>query len=1022
MSLARRRREHGSGSVELAFNLIVNDRLRQPAAMAGHSDREAEFLQGAARNTEGKDKNPTASIRSPRCFTHKTLFTNLDEAHQAITSKTAPPSTGDQHHDASTAPSSSLPSSLHVCGLSDQVETSTDSLSRDVQISASERLQSALRHGQGSDTLAGTHTANAVMVRRQPTSPIHCAVSSPQLYSSQNANPIEGSFELRYPDEVRLQSRPSAANKNPQSLQPSTTTQHLNDAYDESLVNFSYPTHSSRSVRSSREPSASSQHDNSQSDHGRHGSTVCSPAYNSGSASATYGYNSLTTSATCTNPTESANDSTTSEVVASGQPTPPLESKVPADRAFKGSPISCTNIYVVDNASDSDEDPFYYDRSPVSGYPLPAREREVSAALHSFCVDSTSSPAPSLHQLQGTTSPRRIIPGDGSFSSDLYHLPERVNPPCADDDWDEQEDGRGIRITVVRPLAATVPSSEIRKENLGIGDRRNEQNQRLRDQTITLTSDWETVNSIPNFDSTQAIASSSRLSDSQQINYAGSSIADVSDTSSFHVPRFEEATSKDRIIPGFSTTCNQTYPRHPATLKRTDGPVFLPKPRIHRVNGYLQNSNRLFTDTSNSSSHQSFRSTFVDKITSSIRERFAKKRAQRQGEFSGEQTWRGSKLGSVDSFIHSPNTKEVRVVQTNNGHGGHYIAPLSQNDHEPADSDDGGRDRQQSYMSGPGPRISLTLRAPPPAHLKENTQLTGPVSMVSGTAASPTLFSFPLISLEEAKKREALRKQLDSDYPNIHTSRTRNNSTVKAPMPVAQGYCPPTPMSAVRRSSLSIFGIPCSDQADHEEPVNAYPTGRSRGISSTTSRWPGETQSILSRSFCTPMRVSTTGHASMRTTVFSTPPRLVPRDDMRRRRMIHPSVAGGIPIHSVRNTSFLRDGLTVAEPFTITAPLTSTTAPANAHLSWQARRRRDMCLRMIYLAAIVPFCSLAAYCGGCDWALDKATHGEVSRLSRTQRRRAGIIGLVSCLVVVFVGTVLVVAWAVANGRAKGLGM
>src|SRR5690606_24079448 len=126
------------------------------------------------------------------------------------------------------------------------------------------------------------------------------------------------------------------------------------------------------------------------------------------------------------------------------------------------------------------------------------------------------------------------------------------------------------------------------------------------------------------------------------------------------------------------------------------------------------------------------RSAFVDKLSATIRERVAKRRAQRQDQFPGDQSWRGSRLESLDSrtSIYSENTKEVDVVPANDGHGGHYIVPVKEEEDWEVTEMNGGRVRQSS-----NPRLGLsmspTVRAPAPVHLTTGKQPTGPCSLES---------------------------------------------------------------------------------------------------------------------------------------------------------------------------------------------------------------------------------------------------------------------------------------------------
>jgi hypothetical protein len=275
-------------------------------------------------------------------------------------------------------------------------------------------------------------------------------------------------------------------------------------------------------------------------------------------------------------------------------------------------PAACQEADVSHGPStDSDEDPFQYDRGSFTVFLQPSREREVSAALRCVSTDSTASASGIFHHArsQEPDTPRAFQ----STNPFVNRLETYQASPTIDYDWDDGQTPREVKISVRSPPPP--PNSPVPPaiglgefiQGLGSGRRRRDINTLMSDEA-----DWETVaDSTGQFDSNRALASSMGLTGSYPLNVAGGSIADYSDTSSIHVPQFDTfSSSTERILqdPASEQMHNTRYPR---TLNDTSRPVFLPKPRIHRVNGYLQNSHRMFTDTTTGSSTNSARSALV---------------------------------------------------------------------------------------------------------------------------------------------------------------------------------------------------------------------------------------------------------------------------------------------------------------------------------------------------------------------------------------------------------------------------
>lgn len=123
-----------------------------------------------------------------------------------------------------------------------------------------------------------------------------------------------------------------------------------------------------------------------------------------------------------------------------------------------------------------------------------------------------------------------------------------------------------------------------------------------------------------------------------------------------------------------------------------------------------------------------------------------------------------------------------------------------------------GRRKRQHNEANKGLLASPIPREPARAHLKDNNTPTGPVPL-----GSPTLFSFPPSSLQEAVKRAAIRPA------NENNLTVTGKSSSMIPSKAIQRTTPPTPHIAkpstahsYRPSSASIFGISMTDRGCSE--------------------------------------------------------------------------------------------------------------------------------------------------------------------------------------------------------------
>jgi hypothetical protein len=641
----------------------------------------------------------------------------------------------------------------------------------------------------------------------------------------------------------------------------------------------------------------------------------------------------------------------------------------------------------------SDEDPFKYDRGSFTVFLQPSREREVSAALRCVSSDSTASASGLLHL---SSLPEPVTPCGFQSNNPFANKLHTYQTPIAGYDWDDEHGPNEVKISVVRSPPPVPPNSPVQQPmNLsefveGLGS------QRRRKEIHTLMSDgadWETVaTSVGQFDSNRALASSTGLSGSHLVKVTGSSIADYSDTSSVHVPQFDAFSSTERILEHTTTS----YAPCRRILNDPRRPVFLPKPRIHRVNGYLQNSRRLFTDTTNGSSGNSVRSALVDKLTASIRSRSARKQAYRQNHPNMER-WSKSNFKSLESLSSTYSEQPGAMDES----------------HEAAGS---ARENDTSTVNGceqQGQETTFGLVASPIPREPDAVHLKGHKAAHSDQAhgfESPTLFSFPLISLQEAAQRAAIRAGNDDNLTVTTGARTRKNSSMDSSK-ATQRTTPPTPhitkpvrAHSRRPTSASILGITLSHPGDsqgtqtpnyHRFPSCMHCTdhncaeklimGHDRGPSNVTSYKSATpliaARSALSRPLRNPFEPAGT---SLRNSgaypgthiIFNSPPRLVPRDKRNAARAL-----AGTMSPDLRQLAALEAGASFGA------------LADDVYLSWEARKRRQMFYYGLCILAAVPFISPLIWRGKFDSALSWFTRGETGSLTAKQKKTVDIIGI-----------------------------
>lgn len=800
---------------------------------------------------------PPFRYNTPRSITPKgTLFPNLGEAHQAITSGlVSRPTTGNHISDASLRTSSSANSFIvngsgptnTARGLSSaqHMEPAKPSLSERQRCltpfrasasrstgwvdtpsepspivsgfessSAGNSIGNNLNNGSGGENatnLEQSETGNSVgdiydqyynsptatrgsrAVEGAPSSNTHLYHSEADLASPYSRSPEIRRVNTSIGPGSALWQRYHLGDESHQLFSPGSSrtrgnTSHLTRDSFNVVQNFSRPALSIHSVSNLQEP-------------------MSAPANLSQESSFEDDSADLTTG-NCSELVQSNTGSANSDFVIYGRLPPQPNDETLKDRVYQDGDVSHggTSNGV---STDSDEDPFKYDRGSFTVFLQPSREREVSAALRFVSDDSTAS-AGDIFQDSRSLEPDtpRPVQSTNPFVNGL----QSYQGSTVDYDWEDGDALREVKISVRSPSAP--PNSPVQQpiglseylEGLGGGRRRKNINTLLSDGT-----DWETVaTSLGQFDSNRALASSTGYSGSQLVKVTGSSIADYSDTSSIHVPQFDAfSSSTERILqhPDPEHRHNTPYPR---TLNNTRRPIFFPKPRIHRVNGYLHNPHRKFTDTTTGSSANSARSALVEKLSASIRSRNERKLAQRRDQSFG-QDWPRSKFESLESlssaYSDQPEVEDSIPIASSPDQDGMTAIPRQEN-HVGITITGDGSGQQHVRNSSEELPVSPIPKEPTTAHIK-NRHAT--LSRAPRGFESPTLFAFPLISLQEAARRKAIGAQNDDDC----TIATQKNFSMDASRLTTHRTTTPTPQitkpipaaHASRPTSASILGI-----------------------------------------------------------------------------------------------------------------------------------------------------------------------------------------------------------------------
>ncbi|EPE03540.1 hypothetical protein F503_06713 [Ophiostoma piceae UAMH 11346] len=735
---------------------------------------------------------------------------------------------------------------------------------------------------------------------------------------------------------------------------------------------------------------------------------------------------------------------------------------------YSGIAVSGTGM-----TTDSEEDPFRYDKDAYKIFLHPSKERDVSTALNHISGINSHSQA-TLHGFENDLAVRQMslrpppIPKqyikDDPFSSGPTRA-RSATPESADGfydtsviqpNWAVERSEYEVKVVLQDVSrnnsmnASSRPSAEVGRNNASNKYQRTSffkppqiaSLSRRKGKENTMPSselgDWETIaTSVPGLGSIQLPLPPVHNGYGQGRNsrgnkMTGSSVADVSDDGSFSQMQFNEYASTDRIVQHPSGHEDSEESLQIRNMSGTKIPIMIPKQRVHRVNGFAQNTSRMLPQSQFSGGEAA--AAFARKVSSPFRQLSGRrarpfsptplhplpyKLGKGKPKFEFQQSFQAS---DRDTF----GLKQVYEFQGMSSETGN------------TQSDTFNMTLSEDTSNQAGNRYSLRD---------------------SGSSASShrTIhsFPFPLIPLPEAARKEAVRRQ--TAHMGVENLEMRpywdRNDLTKGRMRISdrrehRSYQRSTTefFSSLFAPSASTTQSSCYRTQRHSRLKKSRAIANDLTVPSTintmTSIGDGMPQqgstwasfvpfrlgsdssgpSYFLRSAATKLHLDELGrklHFQTRRPDFafgtsstlsrSNTPRLYPWDyPMRRQRE-----------RQERRTDPELRAIALPECHGIRGPhgrnkhthdLERTGVPLDpeAFLSWNARHRRRVWFYCVLVASMFPFISVLVYMGTFNSALSWFTRGEVSRLNNQQRR---VIFLVMILQFVLWPIVLgVVIW------------
>ena len=676
-------------------------------------------------------------------------------------------------------------------------------------------------------------------------------------------------------------------------------------------------------------------------------------------------------------------------------------------------------VSATEMTTDSEEDPFRYDKDAYSIFLHPSKERDVSAALNHISGLSSHSRATLCSNEDGLPVrpissrppliPKEYLVGEDPFLSGPTHArsptPEGVDgfydTSVIQPNWTAERGAyevkvvlqdasrnssidvghvghrskvgnevplisdRGVQSSVLSPFQSFQRGEFYRRKDI-------EKDKMLSSER----DDWETVAT------TAGGLGSMRLPlpasyglgaiGSREVKITGSSVADVSDDNSFHGVPFDEYASTDRIVhhaSGHEDSEESLQIRH---ISGTKVPVMIPKQRMHRVNGFPQNSSRLIPHSQRSGSEAA--AAFARKVSSPFR------------QSSGRHPRRFSPLRPLPvkldkgknryEFRHNSQDSDCDPLCAAGGGGAYEFHGVSS---------DTGKSRSDTN--------NVTL-SDDLSGVHDNKfffqQCLRQSSSSQSSRGTMHSFPFPLIPLPEAARLQAVERAATRNSSDAHPERTHQQKPIRlasvfATSSTASSYRNSRLKTKSRRTMTRNFTMQSamSSTTAGGTWTTTFPFG------STSTRYGGPSHILKSAAIRLHLddlarRFQQRGKHGFSVgsglTSLNSTPRLYPWDYQARRRQ------------RTRGTDPELRAIALAESdgerHRRVHDLEHNGVPLDpeAFISLEGRHRREMWFYCMLAVSMFPFISVMVYLGKFDNGLSWFSRGEVDRLNTKQRR------------------------------------
>ncbi|KIH94302.1 hypothetical protein SPBR_05699 [Sporothrix brasiliensis 5110] len=667
--------------------------------------------------------------------------------------------------------------------------------------------------------------------------------------------------------------------------------------------------------------------------------------------------------------------------------------------------------------TDSEEDPFRYDKDTYNIFLHPSKERDVSAALNHISGLSSHSRATLYTQdddhparqlplrpppipkylgedpfLTGPTRARSLTPesADGFYDTSIIQpnwAVERsayevkvvlqdvsLNPSVSG--GHRLKFGQGSTMTSEKPL----PPCAQNPFQAGSLYRREKEN-----MPSSERDDWETVaTTAPGFGSMRLHPPPDRelgAYNSKGAKFTGSSVADVSDDSRFNDVPFDEYASTDRIVqhPSGHEDSEESLQIH--NISGINVPVMVPKHRVHRVNGYPQNPSRAYPNSQRSGSDAA--AALARKVSSPFR------------QLNGRRTRR-----------FSPMSLQPPPFKLEKGRKRFEFRHHSQSsDRDPLFAK-GGVYEFQGLSSDTGNTRSDTnhITASELGDVIDDSHSLRDSSSSQSSTGTVHSFPFPLIPLPEAARLQAVERETGTGSSATDTFRARNTASKKR---TRHSHRIRVPERAYPRAPTRFASVFASSSTRSSKQSNSLKKRRTlpkdltmqSAMSSTTAggtwatilpfgstgtRHGGPTHMLksaatrlrlddLAHRFQERLRPSFTVGSSLIS--HSSQPRLYPWDYNARRRQRTRGTDPELQAIALQEAGSQRDLERNGVPL-----------DPEAFITHEGRQRRQTWFYCMLAVSIFPFISVMVYLGKFDSGLSWYSKGEVDRLNARQRR------------------------------------